>query len=201
RKVPVKILHLAMPRTGSVSMMEAYKILGYTKYHGFDYIDPSRRHNLPKWEAAIDAKFYEKGRPYTKEDFDQDDFLGEFEVLSDFPCLAFTEEFLEWYPDAKVILVHRDMEKWYHSFDSQLISALETPMAWLLLNVFEPWCLSMRPATTMRKMQYAMFDCRDQAGFRANARDTYRRHYAFVKSRVDAGRLLEYRLGSGWEPL
>lgn len=46
-----------------------------------------------------------------------------------------------------------------------------------------------------------MFNCKDQEGFCANAKQTYRDHYAKVRRLVPKERLLEYRLGSGWEPL
>jgi len=36
---------------------------------------------------------------------------------------------------------------------------------------------------------------------KANARAVYRRHYAEIRAMVPEERLLEYELGSGWEPL
>lgn len=53
----------------------------------------------------------------------------------------------------------------------------------------------------MRKLFYAMFNCHDQRSWEANARSTYRAHYDFVRKSVPKERLLDYELGSGWEPL
>jgi len=97
RKVPLKVLHLSMPRTGSLSMKEAYETLGLHAYHGFDFME--RPDHQVEWEKAIDAKIFGKGKKYTKEDFDR--FLGEYEVLSDFPFIFFYQEFIEMYPDVR----------------------------------------------------------------------------------------------------
>jgi hypothetical protein len=101
---------------------------------------------------------------------------------------------------AKVVLVERDIESWAKSFES-VIESNYTWMARVMRSVFDPYFSSARPATTMLKVEYAMFSCNDQASFSANARDTYRKHYAKVRSLVPKDRVLEYKLGSGWEPL
>ncbi|RDL38547.1 Uncharacterized protein BP5553_02887 [Venustampulla echinocandica] len=196
RKVPLEVLHLSMPRTGSVSMKAAYEILGLPTYHGFVYIENGA--DQIEWEKACDAKYYGKGKPYTRADFDN--FLGGYAVLSDFPVLGFTEEFLEMYPDAKVVLVERDIEKWYHSFNTHIITAMYNWMTWVMLNMVEPF-IRTRPAGTIIKMEYGMFNCSNKAEFQASARDTYRRHYAKVRELTPKENLLEYKLGSGWEPL
>lgn len=76
-------------------MKEAYETLGLHAYHGFDFMEyPDHQ---VEWGKAIDAKLFGKGKLYTKEDFDR--FLGEYEVLSDFPFIFFSKEFIEMYPD------------------------------------------------------------------------------------------------------
>ncbi|KAF2195141.1 hypothetical protein K469DRAFT_722441 [Zopfia rhizophila CBS 207.26] len=153
RNKPAKVLHLSMPRTGSVSMMAAYNILGLTTYHGFDFI--VRPDDQVEWENAIDAKFYGKGRLFEREDFDA--LLGEF--LSDFP------------------------------------------MVWVMLNLLDPYVMRARPATLIVKMEYGMSNCSDRESFEINARETYRNHYEMVRRKVPKERLLEYKLGSAWDPL
>ncbi|KAK2794273.1 hypothetical protein FQN52_008631 [Onygenales sp. PD_12] len=196
RKVPLEVLHLSMPRTGSVSMMAAYQRLGLTTYHGFDFVE--RESDQVEWEKAIDAKWYGKGTPFKREDFDA--FLGEFGVISDFPAIGFSEEFIEMYPEAKVILVDRDIDKWFHSFNTQIISAVYARTVQFMLHYVEPF-IKTRTVTTMLKMEQGMFNFSNRAEFENNARDTYRKHYANVRRLVPKGRLLEYKLGSGWEPL
>ena len=96
----IEVLHLSMPRTGSVSMMEAYNTLGLMTYHGFDYCALPKHQIL--WEKAIDAEFYGKGRRFEKDDFDDERFLGPYQVLSDLPVIGFSERFLEFYPDVSL---------------------------------------------------------------------------------------------------
>jgi Sulfotransferase domain len=85
RHVPVQVLHLAMPRTGTLSMKAAYEKLGIPTYHGFDFIVNPEHQIL--WKRAIDAKYYDKGKPFTKADFDA--FLGDYGAMCDMPSLGF----------------------------------------------------------------------------------------------------------------
>lgn len=52
------------------------------------------------WSEAIDAKYYSKGRPFTRTDWDQ--LLGH--------CASVAEESISAYPEAKVILTNRDID-------------------------------------------------------------------------------------------
>ena len=52
-----------------------------------------------------------------------------------------------------------------------------------------------------RKLFSAYFDSNDVEGILANAPRVYREHYEKVRRLVPPARLLEYELGSGWEPL
>ena len=99
-----------------------------------------------------------------------------------------------------MVLVEREIDKWYASFEEQVIRANETLLVYILTHYIEPF-VRAHPASLMRKMEYGMFKCSDQAGFRARATETYREHYAKVRRMVPKERLLEYRLGSGWGPL
>ena len=44
----------------------------------------------------------------TRKEFDQ--LLSDYEIASDFPSIAFAEELIELYPEAKVIIVERDVD-------------------------------------------------------------------------------------------
>jgi hypothetical protein len=185
-----------MPKTGSLSMMQAYQRLGLQTYHGFDFIE-NDEHQV-QWKKAIDAKFYGKGKPFTKADFDA--FLGDYSVISDFPFIGFWEEFLEWYPEARVVIVERDVDDWFHSFDTHIIGAGFAKKAVILRCCLEP-LVSARPATAVWNLERALFNCHDRQSFSNNAKSTYLKHYEKVRSIVPKERLLDYKLGSGWEPL
>jgi hypothetical protein len=63
------------------------------------------------WLAALQAKFEGKGKPYGRAEFDR--LLGHCQGVSDLPAILFAEELIEAYPEAKVILTHREFESWY----------------------------------------------------------------------------------------
>jgi len=98
------------------------------------------------------------------------------------------------------VLVDRDIDRWYSSFDKGIISALYTWKVWIMLNFIDP-LRGPKPATTMLKMEYGMFKCFDRESFQRNAKQKYLEHYARVRELVPKERLLEYQLGSGWDPL
>src|SRR5690349_13399140 len=60
-------------------------------------------------------------KPFGRKEFDN--LLGEYEVTSDAPSIAFSEELIKAYPGAKVIIVERDVEAWYRSFHDSVILA------------------------------------------------------------------------------
>ncbi len=77
RKVPMRVLCLGMPRTGTASMCTALQMLGYNKcYHMLEtlYNPPDTR----MWQEAIDAQFYGQGKRFGREQWDQ--LLGDCQV-------------------------------------------------------------------------------------------------------------------------
>ncbi|MCJ1248355.1 hypothetical protein MMC30_005572 [Trapelia coarctata] len=69
RTVPMEILNLSFPRTGTMSLHTALTILGYPCYHSIAFFQ-----NLPDttmWNAAMDAKFFGTGPPFTLTEWDQ----------------------------------------------------------------------------------------------------------------------------------
>ncbi|KAK1445934.1 hypothetical protein CMEL01_10177 [Colletotrichum melonis] len=195
----VQVLHMSLPRTGSFSMKAAYEELGMPTYHGFVYIERPQDHL--RWFDAVQAKYYGKGKPFTTEDFD--DLVGEWAVVSDNPAIGFAEELLQTYPEAikaKVVLVCRDLDKWYKSYDEGVIRSFFTWKMWAVLNLIEP-LQTLKPVTVTRELQYAMFRCSNQAQWQRNAKLICQEYSEKIRELVPRERLLEYKLGSGWEPL
>lgn len=101
---------------------------------------------------------------------------------------------------AKVVLVDRDIDKWYKSYDEGVIRSFFTWKMWAVLNLIEP-LQKVKPVTAVRNLQYAMFSCSDLESWQRNAKNTCQEHSAKIRKMVPKERLLEYKLGSGWEPL
>lgn len=68
-KKTIRVLCFGMSRTGTLSLMAALQILGYTPYHMTIAMDHSSR-DLPLWLSALQAKFGGKGRRWQKEEFE-----------------------------------------------------------------------------------------------------------------------------------
>jgi len=75
------------------------------------------------WLEALEAKFENPDhtkRRYGRREFDQ--IMGHCQVISDMPATCFTEELIEAYPDAKVILtLRKDVDGWYRCVRSSYL--------------------------------------------------------------------------------
>lgn len=59
------------------------------------------------WNEAIDEKCFGKGKPFTGSDCDQ--LLGLVGAVTHIPAICFSEELIQAYPEAEVVLVKRDI--------------------------------------------------------------------------------------------
>lgn len=149
------------------------------------------------WSEALAAKFEGKGKPYGREEFDQ--LLGHCQAVSDIPAILFAEELIEAYPEAKVILTHRNFDTWFKSCSESLDVALAHPVNFgvmqPLVTLFKRYDRWTRP--TLLKTWRILF----KGNFTANARQVWNEHYALVRSLVPPERLLDYNVKEGWGPL
>lgn len=177
-------------------MQSALTTLGHTCYHSIQFFSNIR--DCAVWDTAIDAKFRSLGPPFTRRDWDQ--LLGHCSAVSaDPPAVAFAEDLIAAYPDAKVILVERDLESWYKSFDAAVIEPMWSPVL-NFVAMCDPFFVGPVARTHHRWARWWM-GAVGKKDMQAKARDVYREHYAMVRRVTPKERLLEYRLGDGWEPL
>lgn len=197
RKVPMQVLSFGLPRTGTASMQSALQTLGYKDTaHGFDMISHPEIGAL--WMEAVNAKFLNQGKPYGRAEFDI--LLGHCAAVTDMPCACFWEELMVAYPEAKVILVERDVEDWYKSFDATVVTELFSRVADMIVNYIEPLSGS-QIGPLSRKLLYGYFHAKTPDEVRQNARRIYREHYRRIREAAPKERLLDYRLAEGWGPL
>lgn len=150
------------------------------------------------WILAQDAKFSNRGPPLTRQDFDQ--LLGGYSAVSaDPPACFFAEELVRAYPEAKVILVERDVEAWARSFDRNLVPPLFSWVNRCLAKLDPAWLGRLYEGH--QRWRWGAFDGRTPETMRAGMRDVYRRHYELVRRVTPEERLLEYRLEDGWGSL
>lgn len=198
-----KVLSLGFYRTGSQSLKEALTILGYRNV----FHSSVMARDVKKWDNlgdAADANVHclpsYTGRTYTREDWEV--YFGPCEALTD--VTPFADSLLKAYPDALVILVHRDFDSWATSFLNTLVlPSSDTILAKLSGNLFEP-LMGFQLSKTAWKMYMGLIGVCDlrKTTDRNIMRAGYDRHYEFVRRSVPPERLLELDLKDlDWEPL
>lgn len=112
----------------------------------------------------------------------------------------FALELIKAYPNAKVIIVERDIEEWYTSLEEAIISTTWGWRADFFTDFLAP-LFGAKAGRTIRKVMFGFFEAANVSELRAKARDRYRRHYADIRAAVPPERLLDFKLADGWEPL
>lgn len=132
--------------------------------------------------------------PLTREEWDM--LLGDASATMDFPTAVFMPELIAAYPEAKVIVAERPVDKWWPSFRSAVNAMrdyLALPLAFLDGQFFSRW---------FRMSQILMSVTFGPKGFEEqNVRHRYKELHEEVRSLVPAERRLEFQLGDGWKLL
>lgn len=107
------------------------------------------------------------------------------------PGVYFAKELVEAYPEAKVILVERDIESWAKSFDIILSGAFNprAPVFQLLDSLWGGQFVGI-----MRSFPEYYYGATNAKEARANLRDVHRRHNELVRSLVRKERLVLFDL-------
>jgi hypothetical protein len=163
-------------RTGTHSLKLALEqLLGGPCHHMVEILgDPGQ---VPAWTDAL------QGRPV-----DWSAMLANYRSIVDWPGAAFWPELSAAFPDALVLLSVRSPESWYKSASNTIFLAFDH-----MPPELAPW----------------MNEVRDMMGRRFSNRfddptammDAFVRHNDAVRAGVPAGRLLEWTVGDGWEPI
>lgn len=147
------------------------------------------------WIEAFEAKYKGKGQPFGRAEFDK--ILGHCAAVTDAPCTEFGPELIDAYPEAKVVLVEREFSAWYKSFS--IIAENSFDPVFKITAILDPYW-----AGRARKMAFLWLNGRygqTSQEIKDNLRKVYDEHYATIRRVTPPERLLEYKLGSGWEPL
>ncbi|KAJ7139141.1 P-loop containing nucleoside triphosphate hydrolase protein [Mycena epipterygia] len=198
RTVPMRVLVLGYPRTGTAcdgnpAMQAALEILGYGDVHHMNSIFA----NPPEaemWAEAINARFFGRGAPYGREEWDQ--LLGHCEAVTDTPAAMFATDLVAAYPDAKVILTNRDPDNWWMSF-TQSIGAAAGSRKYRLAAFLDSQGLGKVASLARLIMSVILGPTITEEGAKAR----FVAHYKNVREIVPKEHLLEYEVSEGWGPL
>jgi hypothetical protein len=147
------------------------------------------------WVALLKAKINNEPRNWRAE-FDA--LLGHCAATTAAPSCYFAKELVEAYPEAKFILVERDVESWARSFEVILAGAFNPGAP--VFQLLDPLWAGRFVGMTKSFLVY-YYGAKSANEARANLRDVHRRHNELVRSLVPKERLLLFDLASGWEPL
>jgi hypothetical protein len=115
------------------------------------------------------------------------------------PASVFGTELAEAYPEAKVIILNREREKWYESCMASIHAAFASVSLFnkILIVLFDP-----------KFREFGMFMHKlntEVQGFawpeREKALAFFDGHYAEWRAKIPRDRVLEYRVQDGWGPL
>lgn len=209
RTVPLEVLSLGFSRTGTLTMVEALKILGYPEPYHYSSVFANVK-DADLWQEAFWTKYgngeiglggVALGSGGAKVDWRAffDRLLGHCGAVTDTPAVMFWEELVQAYPDAKIVIVERDVERWLPSI-GVLLDGVLNPVARYVFRFTDPmWFgrISNLGATWIG----AFFGSTKFAEAKKAAREAYSTYYARIYETVPQERMLRYELGSGWEPL
>ncbi|KAI5360413.1 hypothetical protein Slin15195_G083370 [Septoria linicola] len=189
RVVPMKVLVLGMPRTGTNSLRDALKMLGFDEcYHQATLIQ--NPDDGAMWMRAFSARG--TSRAFKREDWDA--LLGHCQAVCDIPAVHFAQDLIDAYPEAKAILSTRDVDKWHRSVSQTIEKRYHSSLVHFLSFVDD---VTRLWASIFYKGWGEMFD----DDFEKNGRDVFHQHNAWIRRYVAPSRLLEYEVVEGWEPL
>ncbi|KAK4102320.1 hypothetical protein N658DRAFT_506507 [Parathielavia hyrcaniae] len=189
----LQVIGAGLPRTGTVSMAMAYeKLLDGPVMHGGTQL-LNREDAYPRlWARVFDAKF--KGDKALTLQLLREATAG-FVAITDYPGVCFIAELQELYPEALVVLVNRDKDRWYKSFEMVAKEATPPKLRFLLA-----------PVPTWRWFPY-IINCIIKAELARLSVSSYLTpdlltlHLSWVRDCTPADRFCEVDLKEGWVPL
>lgn len=171
--MPLAVIGAGFGRTGTLSMKTALETIGLGPCHHMANVlsDPGQ---IMLWRAAAKGDLP-----------DWDEAYAGFQSAVDWPTSFYWRELSIHYPDAKVILTTRSAASWYDS------------MVKTLWNVIGPG--NSPDSFGVRIINQTIFNGRFED--RAHAISVYEAHNQAVRANVRGDRLLEFKLGDGWQEL
>lgn len=191
----MRVLCLSSPRSGSTSVGEALKKLGFQPFAGMAH-NYFRENRFGIWDEAINASYNDRGTRFTRTDFDK--FLGRYDSVSGWGAAILAEDLIKAYPDAKVILTTRDPDKWLESWNSTVVA---TQKWWRKWKWILPICGGLeRDFRKNAEVSFYAWSYGDPYD-REQQRRVYNDHNTKVRALVPKDRLLEMDAHGSWEPL
>lgn len=180
-------------RTGTMSLKAALEELGFDPcYHMSEAFEHPE--HIETWDTAAN------GQPVNWKQL-----LGGYKATVDWPGCTFYKEFMQEFPDAKVLLSVRDPDRWYESVSNTIYgmrrASTASPFAAAIFSVAGVFLPRVKRGARMVNTLIwdGTFDGRFED--RRYAIEVFERHNKEVMQKVPEDRLLVYEVKEGWKPL
>lgn len=191
-------------------MKAAFEILGIPSWHWVKMAEHTA--DLAMWIEVLESKFNPEDPdrlPLDRKIFDN--LLGQFGACTDQPASIVAEELVAAYPEAKVVLIERDVEKWFESFRKTVVAGTNSAAIPFVRRIDHDCTGAMARQTDLICEHYFHVKAKRESWlwnnpeffeeWLQNAKAAYLAHNAEVKRVTPPGRLLLFQLDQGWEPL
>lgn len=174
----LQIIGAGFGRSGTLSLKTALERLGFGPCHHMSEVVGTPV-QIDLWSDVAN------GRP----DFNA--IFSGFSAAVDFPVAAYWQDVINTYPQARVILSHREAEDWYASFSQTILPLVLDKAAWP--EAAKPW-FEMIERIIVGK---ALGGRTDRDGILA----AYRENERAARRLAASGRALVFQPRDGWAPL
>ncbi len=172
----IRVVGAGLGRTGTTSLKAALEqLLGGPCHHMFEVA--VHQEQIPAWREAIRG-----------DDVDWDRVLDGYVAVVDWPGVAFWRELTAHWPDALVLVSHRDFDAWYESAGSTIFGFQDGEP-----DPDDQWSAMIRELFAER---FTL-----DLGDRDAVHRLFDEHYAAVRAAVPADRSLEWTVTDGWDPI
>jgi len=177
----LRVIGAGVGRTGTLSLKEALeRLLDEPCYHMMEVF--GHPEHIPVWHAAA------RDQPV-----DWHRLLAGYAASVDWPGASFWPELVHVFPDALVVLSVRDPAAWWESADQTIFPAVRHGLPGGGPPFAEAWHAMVADTVASRFAP--------DVGDRDAAIRAFEAHNRRVRESVPAGRLLEWSVADGWEPL
>jgi len=192
----LKVIGAGLGRTGTLSQKAALEILGFGPCHHMAETFRVQQDKNHLWKKIFDNEGVDEALKSI--------FEG-YAATVDYPGCVFWEKFLEWNPEAKVILSIRDSpEAWAASARSTIFPATKGNLAiakkWLFNTFVMPFIGSDRHMSYIHSIVTRVHGV-DPQNADTNLAKMYEDWNASVIAKVPSENLLIFNVKEGWEPL
>ncbi|QTA87819.1 sulfotransferase family protein [Desulfonema magnum] len=189
----IKVIDVALGRTGTMSLKYALESLGFDKCCHFSDMFSNPEH-LRLWKSLARGEKIDWERA----------FEGCQASVYWPPGCDYTE-FLKEHPDVRVVLTIRDTEKWYKSVYDTIYKfnhlTFSRRVFMLVMGLFRPGIRKVYDVWQFQQETLWMNTYKGKFHDKKFAIEVFAKHIEEVKRKVPADRLLIFDVKDGWEPL